>query len=76
MEERGLAKGNLRQQNAPRPRSRQGAPSALERVRLVAAGDRKIRFTAFLHHVYDLKTLRAAYLSLKREAAAGVDDET
>jgi group II intron reverse transcriptase/maturase len=35
-----------------------------------------MRFTALLHHVYDLKTLRAAYLSLKREAAAGVDGET
>jgi RNA-directed DNA polymerase len=29
-----------------------------------------------LHHVYDLERLRAAYLSLKREAAAGVDGET
>jgi group II intron reverse transcriptase/maturase len=35
-----------------------------------------MRFTALLHHVYDLQTLRAAYLSLKREAAAGVDGET
>jgi RNA-directed DNA polymerase len=75
-EGRGLAKGNLRQQNAPRTQSRQGAPSALERVRLAAARDRKMRFTALLHHVCDLKTLRAAYLSLKREAAAGVDGET
>ena len=75
-EGRGLAKGNLPQQNAPRTQSRQGAPSALERVRLAAARDRKMRFTALLHHVYDLPTLRAAYLSLKREAAAGVDGET
>jgi group II intron reverse transcriptase/maturase len=35
-----------------------------------------MRFTALLHHVYDLPTLRAAYLSLKREAAAGADGET
>jgi RNA-directed DNA polymerase len=73
---RGLAKGNLPQQNTPRTQSRQGAPSALERVRLAAARDRKMRFTALLHHVYDLPTLRAAYLSLKREAAAGADGET
>ncbi len=33
MEGKGLAEGNLRQQNAPRTPSRQGAPSALERVR-------------------------------------------
>ncbi len=35
-EGRGLAKGNLPQQNAPRTQCRQGAPSALERVRLAA----------------------------------------
>jgi len=35
-----------------------------------------MRFTALLHHVCDLETLRAAYFSLKREAAAGVDGET
>ena len=36
VEGRGLAKGNLPQQNAPRIQRRTGAPSALERVRLVA----------------------------------------
>ena len=41
MEGRGLAKGNLRQQNAPRTPSRDGAPSALERVRQAARRDRK-----------------------------------
>ena len=75
-EGRGPVKGNPRQQNAPRTQSRQGAHSALERVRLAAARDRKMRFTTLLHHIYDLNTLRAAYLSLKREAAAGVDGET
>jgi group II intron reverse transcriptase/maturase len=72
----GLAKGNLRQQNAPRTPSRDGALSALERVRRAARRDRKRRFTALLHHVYDLNRLRAAYLSLKKEAAPGVDGET
>ena len=76
MEERGSAKGNPPQQNAPRTQSREGAPSALERVRLAAARDRRRRFTALLHHIYDLHTLRTAYLTLKREAAAGVDGET
>jgi RNA-directed DNA polymerase len=75
-EERGLAKGNLPQQNAPRTQSRYGAPSALERVRHVAAKDRKMRFTALLHHICDLNRLRTGYRALKREAAAGVDGET
>jgi len=35
-----------------------------------------MRFTALLHHIYNPEMLRAAYLGLKREAAAGVDGET
>src|ERR1700758_3851380 len=76
MEGRGLAQGNLPQQNASRTPSRKDAPSALERVRQAAKGDKKLRFTALLHHIYNLDTLRGAYLSLKREAAPGVDEET
>jgi RNA-directed DNA polymerase len=75
-EGRGLAKGNLLEQNASRTPSRTDAPSALERVRQAAKGDKKLRFTALLHHVYNRETLRMAYFSLKREAAAGVDGET
>ena len=75
-EGRGLAKGNPRQQNAPRTPSREGAPSALERVRQAARRDRTVRFTALLHHVYSLEALRAAYYGLKRDAAPGVDGET
>jgi group II intron reverse transcriptase/maturase len=76
MEGRGLAKGNLPQQNASRTPSRSNAPSALERVRQAAKGDKKLQFTALLHHIYNLEPLRLAYFSLKREAAAGVDGET
>jgi RNA-directed DNA polymerase len=76
MEGRGLAKGNLPQQNASRTPSRSNAPSALERVRQAARKDRKIRFTALLHHIYNLETLRMAYFRLKKEAAPGVDGET
>ena len=55
MEGKGLAKGNPRQQNAPRTPSREGALSALERVRQAARRDKEMRFTALLHHVYDLE---------------------
>ena len=74
--ERGLAKGNLPERNAPRTLSRTGVSSALGRVRQAARRDRKQRFTALLHHVYDVERLRMAYLALKREAVAGVDGET
>ena len=76
MEGRTLAKGNLRERNAPRTQSRTRTHSALERVRQAAKKDRKQRFTALLHHVYDIERLRLAYRSLKRDAAAGMDGET
>jgi len=72
----GLTKGNLPQQNASRTPSRTDAPSALERVRQAASKDKEVRFTALLHHIYDLETLRLAYFSLKKDAAPGVDGET
>jgi RNA-directed DNA polymerase len=76
MEGRGLAKGNLPQQNASRTPSREDALSALERVRQAAKQDKKLRFTALHHHIYDPERLREAYLCLKKEAAPGVDGET
>jgi RNA-directed DNA polymerase len=76
MEGRGLAKGNLSEQNALRMQSRVSAHSALERVRQAAKKDRTMRFTALLHHVYNPDTLREAYFSLKKEAAPGVDGQT
>jgi group II intron reverse transcriptase/maturase len=76
VEGRGLAEGNSPERNAFRTQGRGDAPSALERIRQVARRERKQRFTALLHHVYDAERLRAAYLALKRDAAAGIDGET
>jgi len=76
MEERGLAKGNPPESNAPRTQCRTGAPSALERVRQAAGKDKKQRFTALFHHVYDIEQLRRAYYAVKRNAAPGIDGET
>src|SRR5260370_10289256 len=64
------------QQNASGTPGRKDASSALERVRQAAGKDKKLRFTALLHHIYNLDTLRMAYFSLKKEAAPGVDGET
>jgi hypothetical protein len=60
MEGRGLAKGNPSQQTAPRTPSRDGVLSALERVRRAAERDKQVRFTALLHHIYNVEHLRAA----------------
>jgi RNA-directed DNA polymerase len=75
-EGRGRTEGNSHQHNASRTLRRTDAPSALERVRQVARRDRKMRFTALLHHVYDRSRLRAAFFALKKDAAPGVDGET
>src|SRR5438552_14351263 len=72
----GLTKGNPQQQNASRTPSRTDAPSALQRVRQAASKDKETRFTALLHHIYNLETLRMAYFCLKKEASPGVDAET
>jgi RNA-directed DNA polymerase len=75
-EGRELAKGNTGEHTTLRTPSREGVSSGLERVRQAAVRDRKQRFTALLHHVYDVEGLRTAYYALKRDAAAGTDGET
>jgi RNA-directed DNA polymerase len=72
----GLAKGNSRDRHGDRTQGRVSRPTGIERVRQAAKRDRKQRFTALLHHVYDIDRLRGAYVALKRDAAAGVDGET
>ena len=76
MEGRRRAKGNSDEQNAARTPSRSPALSALDRIRQAARRDGRQRFTALLHHVYDVERLRYAYFALKRTAAAGVDGQT
>jgi len=76
MEQRGLAEGNSPEDHGTRTQFRPMTPDGIERVRQAAKKDRKQRFTALLHHVYDIERQRAAYLALKRDAAAGIDGET
>ncbi len=76
VEERGLAKGKTLKRNMTRTQSRMSMSSVLERIRQAARRDRRQRFTALLHHVYDMERVRAAYFGLKREAAAGIDGAT
>jgi RNA-directed DNA polymerase len=51
VEERGPAEGNTASKTRPGRRAGMGVSRALDRVRQVAATDRKVRFTALLHHV-------------------------
>jgi len=69
-------KGNRVQQNTVHTQRWDARQHALERIRQAAKRDRKARFTALWHHVYSIDCLRKAFLSLKKESAAGVDGVT
>ena len=74
---KGAGQGELaRAQRAPDAEPGRCAQRARAGTSGSATKDRKQRFTALLHHVYDVERLRAAYFALKRDAAAGVDGET
>jgi RNA-directed DNA polymerase len=74
-EGRRPTKENTEPATAPRTQSRISESSALRGVREVARRDRRVRFTALLHHV-TVAQLQASFYALKREAAPGVDGVT
>ncbi len=75
VEGRDRAKGNSPKRDKPWTQCQDGLPRALERVGQAARQDRKLRFTALLHHIYDVDRLRRAYQAMEHDAAAGVDGE-
>lgn len=76
VEGRDLTKGNSSEQNTCRTQSRERVQSALETIRKAAKADKKMRFTALLHHVYSIDALSEAFLEQNRNAAPGADGET
>lgn len=76
VEGRDLTKGNSPQQNILRTQCRDGVQSELEAIRKAAKRDKKMRFTALLHHVYNVNALRDAFLGMNRDAAVGIDGKT
>lgn len=77
VEGRRQAKGNAMAAHRSRTSRRvYDLGSALDGIRQTAKGRRGARFTTLMHHIYAPDRLRAAYLALKRDAAAGVDGET
>ena len=75
MEGRGLVKENTGQQNALRTQCREGAHSALDRVRKAAQRNKAERFSALFHHVTP-ERLWEAFFSIKKKAAPGIDGVT
>src|SRR6202158_2875303 len=76
LEGRRLAKRNSSQATTRRTQGRARVDEALGRGRQAAEQKRGVRFTALLHHIYAIDTLRAAFYELERDAAPGVDGET
>jgi RNA-directed DNA polymerase len=76
VEERRQAKGNADRKTRTGLGAGKGVSSARDRIRRAAKTDKGRRFTALLHHVYDVATLREAYFGLKHDAAPGIDGVT
>src|SRR4051812_16586186 len=75
VEPRGTAEGNARRAGTVRAQHRDIVSCGLERVRQAARERKEERFTTLLHHI-DVAALHAAYFSLERNAAAGIDGMT
>ncbi len=82
VEGRPRAKGNAVAARMSRRSSRvYDVGTALDGIRQTARrkgkdGRRDAKFAGLLHHIYAVERLRAAYLAVKRDAAAGVDGQT
>ena len=75
MEGRGAAKGNAEESPAGRTPSRETALTGLQRVRETAKRDRRLKFTALLHHITPSLLVESFY-DLNKTAAVGVDGVT
>jgi RNA-directed DNA polymerase len=75
VEGRDGTKGNAELQSTVRTQSREAVSQAQERIRKAVNRNKKEKLTALLHHV-TVDFLRAAFLALKRRAAAGIDAVT
>ena len=76
MEGRTPTEGNEGQGNRHQTQGWESVKTKLQLIREKARTDKGAKFTALLHHIYNINALRAAYFNLKEDAAAGIDGET
>ena len=77
MEGRRLVKGNVNESSMCRTQGRkEDMKETLKRIRQAVKREPKEKMTSLYHHVYRVENLREAYMSLKKNAAAGIDGET
>ena len=72
VEQRGLAEGNTRRAPTAETQCSGKVSRGLLSVREAARRDKRLQFTALLHHI-DVSLLLESYQKLKRGAAPGVD---
>jgi len=75
VEGRGAAKGNAGETPAGRTPSRETASKGLEGIRETAKRDKRVKFTALLHHITPSLLVESFY-DLNKTAAVGVDGVT
>ena len=75
VEGRGWIEGNAGAQSTVRTQSRAAVSQARSRIREAVARNRNERLTALLHHI-NADVLRAAFFTLKKRAAPGIDRVT
>ncbi len=75
MEERTLTERNTMESTGVRTQGRVAGSFGLDGVRQRAEMDKSLKFTALLHHI-TATLLRESYYQLKKDAAAGIDEET
>lgn len=75
VEGRGSTEGNVTRQATGRTQRRSPVSFGLWGVRQAARRDKRMRFTALLHHITP-ELLRTSFLELKRQAAPGIDGVT
>jgi group II intron reverse transcriptase/maturase len=75
VEGRALTERNTMKSTTVRTQGRVAGSFGLDGVRQKAEMDRKLKFTALLHHITATQ-LRESYYQLKKDASPGVDEET
>ena len=73
VEGRGVTEGNVGEAPAGRTQGRETASKGLEGIREAAKRDKRMKFTALLHHLTPILLVDSFY-DLKRNAAPGVDE--
>ncbi len=64
MEERGVPKENKRQQNMRRTQGRESMHSKLQLIHRSAKEDKKRKFTALMHHIYNVDMLKRRHVKM------------